>query len=162
MKNWQVDKGVCKMIKIIVIQTLKEIIWKNNLNFDILKRLKYLNFDVKKQRDGYNIMFEKGKYFLYVIDEGMGRASQFQEARNQKELIYLIIYEMTLNIVNESLQNEESRMRIFKFQEKLLYSVNDKWYESSKKYHNQINEVMLDDSTFYKFYAKDIRNRLLY
>ena len=53
-------------------------------------------------------------------------------------------------------------MRIFKFQEKLLYSVNDKWYESSKKYHNQINEVMLDDSTFYKFYTKDIRNRLLY
>ena len=66
MRNWQVDKGVCKMIKIIVIQTLKEIIWKNNLNFDILKRLKYLNFDVKKQRDGYNIMFEKGKYFLVL------------------------------------------------------------------------------------------------
>ena len=147
------------MIKIIIIQSLKEIIWKNRLEINITKLLESWNFNINKPNDGYHVEFKNSGYFLYVVD--MGRQSEIQEARNKEELTYYIIYKMTLNIAEDMLRKEKSRRKIFIFQEVLLHSVNERWYKSSKKYHDQINEIMSEHSNYYKRYVEDIKNWLV-
>ena len=101
------------MIKIIIIQSLKEIIWKNRLEINITKLLESWNFNINKPNDGYHVEFKNRGYFLYVVD--MGRQSEIQEARNKEELTYYIIYKMTLNIAEDILRKEKSRRKIFIF-----------------------------------------------
>ena len=67
-----------KILTKIITEEFKKIILKNNIRFNLYRRLKYWNFDINKQKDGYNIKFENEKYYLYKIYMGMGRAYYFK------------------------------------------------------------------------------------
>ncbi len=150
-----------KILTKIITEEFKKIILKNNIRFNLYRRLKYWNFDINKQKDGYNIKFENEKYYLYKIDMGMGRAYDFKEAKDKEELVYLIIYRITLTIAESKLMYCGSRLKVFEFQEELLKSVNDKWWESAREYHKKINNFENNDRTFHQFSSRNIKNILL-
>ena len=149
------------MIEAVIIENLKKIILKNNIRFNLYEELKSWNFNANKQKDGYNIKFENGEYYLYKIDMGMGRADDFRKVENEYELIYLVIYRITLTIVEYKLLKYQSDFKIFEFQEELLKSVNDKWWRSAKVYHEEIKKFSNSEETFHKILPKNIKNMLI-